>query len=61
MSLMIYLSPEKKNSLGIYYDEGWYIHINGWTKKDRKVTFEELETIPVNTLIFLFTKDISMS
>jgi hypothetical protein len=53
----MYFTPDKKASLGMYYDDGWYINING-RRNDKKITFADIETLSVVQLMLLFTKKI---
>ena len=57
LALITYFSPDKKSSLGMYYDDGRYININGrWN--DKKITFAGIEKLSVDQLMFLFTKEV---
>lgn len=49
VSMMVYFSAEKNESLGMYFDDGRYINIvNGG---DNKITFKDIETKTTNELM----------
>lgn len=55
LDLMLYFSPDKKDSLGIYFDDGWYVNVN--RKTDREFTFLQIEKASPEEIINYFFSD----
>ncbi len=52
LDLILYFTPEKKDSLGMYFDDGWYINVNNWS--DREFTLNFLDTATPENIVYRF-------